>query len=302
MKKIILALFIVMIIMLVGCKKEETGKVNPFAGGTTGIKMSFLEDAPPLEVFDNGNFPFEIAIELENIGETDLAKTDASVTIKGLDPEEFGLSNTDFVLTPRDDLEGASKDSAGLIDGQLTEVTIDELNYEGTIIGAELERPIVASICYDYATKAVSDLCIIKDILKDDSKVCKVGESKPTFSSGAPIQITSLTERAAGQNKIEFDFTIANQGSVNKIYKENVNCDGTRSVENKVKVEVSGIDGLTCQGTDSEGYVNLQDGTKTIRCNVEIDSATDYEKTITIDLSYSVSDDISTTLIIKHTE
>ena len=173
---------------------------------------------------------------------------------------------------------------------------------DGTIVGAAIERPIIASMCYEYATKAVADLCVVKDILKDNSRVCTVGAVKEVFSSGAPIQVTSLTERAAGQNKLEFDFVIANQGSVSKIYKEGVSCEGTRSVENKVKVEVAGIEGITCQGTDSEGYVNLQDGTKTIRCNVEIDSATDYEKAITIDLTYAVSDDISTTLMVKHTE
>ena len=302
MKKIILALLVVMTIMLMGCQKEETGKVNPFVGGTTGVRMAFLADAPPAEVFDNGNFPFELVVELENVGETDVAKEDVEVTIKGIDPEEFGLSDTDFVLEPTGDLMGASKDAAGLGDGGQTEVSIEELSYDGTIVGAAIERPIIASMCYEYATKAVADLCVVKDILKDNSRVCTVGAVKEVFSSGAPIQVTSLTERAAGQNKLEFDFVIANQGSVSKIYKEGVSCEGTRSVENKVKVEVAGIEGITCQGTDSEGYVNLQDGTKTIRCNVEIDSATDYEKAITIDLTYAVSDDISTTLMVKHTE
>ena len=302
MKKIILALLVVMIIMLVGCQKEETGKENPFVGGTTGVKMAFLEDAPPAEVFDNDNFPFDIVVELENIGETDVAKEDVIITVKGIDPEEFGAVDTDFVLTPENDLTGAAKDAAGLVDGGETEVLIADLSYTGTIVGAAIERPIIASACYEYATKAVSDLCVVKDILSDNSRVCTVGETKQVFSSGAPIQVTSLTERAAGQDKIEFDFTITNQGSVNKIYKSEVSCEGTRSVENKVKVEVGGMDDITCQGTDSEGYVNLQDGSKTIRCGIAIDSTTDYEKAITIDLSYAVSDDISTTLIVKHTE
>jgi len=303
MKKIILVALVVLALALVGCQQEEEGKENPFLGGTTGLRMSFVQDAPPAEVFDNDNYPFEIAIQVENVGETDVAKEDIEVKIKGLDPEEFGKTGSDFTKSPLEDLMGASKDSAGnKIDGTLTEVTISDVSYEDEIVGASIERPIVAAVCYEYATKATGDLCILEDLLADSSGVCSANEIKEVFSSGAPIQVTALTQRAAGEEKIEFDFTISNLGSVSKIYKEGSECEATRSLENKVKVEVTGLDAVTCLGMDNDGYVTLINNQKSVKCTADIDAETDYEKAITIDLMYAVSDDVTTEILVKHTE
>ena len=299
MKKIVL---MVLLLVLTACGGQKQNAASPFLEGTTGVRVNFIQDAPPAEVYDRGQFPFEVALQLENVGETDVAKDKIQVTLKGVDPAEFGKTSSSFVLRPNEDLKGAKKDASGVrVDGTLAEVSVADLNYAGTITGASVERLLVANICYEYASKAVADLCVLSNVLKDNSAVCKINEAKQVFSTGAPIRVTSFTERSSGTDKVEFDFTIENQGAVKGIYKENSGCAEVRSNENIVRVAVSGINGIQCTGLSEGGYVTLLNNKKTIKCILSTAGATDYEKTINIDLAYAISDDISTTLRIAHT-
>lgn len=301
MKKVIILLFAVGL-LLAGCKTDKPNPQNPFVEGTAGLSMNFIADAPPAEVFDNKNSEFEIALEMKNMGGFDVAKDKVKVTLSGMDPAEFGKTDTDFVLAPEEDIAGAKKDSTGaILDGTKTEVSLTELSYQTAIAGATLQRPIVANICYEYGTKTVADLCIVKDVLADKSSVCKVNEIKNAYSSGAPIQVTSFVERPAGQNKIEFEFTIENRGTVKSVHKAGTDCNTVRSNADVVKVDISGIEGIECIGL-SDGYVTLTDNKKIVKCSLDKASESDYEKTLTIDLLYGISDDVSTSLLIKHVE
>ncbi len=302
MKKIIFVIAICL--FLVGCGgNNEVDTTNPFLGGTTGLRMSFIEGAPPSEVFDQGEYPFEIALQIENMGEADVAASDAKITILGIDPQEFSKSQSDFVNNPREDLTGSKKDTSGnRVEGTLTEINIQNLNYEGNVVGASVKRPIVANICYDYKTTVVADLCIVKNVLKDNSQVCKVSEMKTAYSSGGPIQISSITEKSAGANKIDFEFTIENLGAVGGIYKESTECEDVRSQEDVVTVEVTGLDDISCAGLREDGTVTLIENKKNVRCSFEPNSETDFERTITISLGYGIKDDISTSITIKSAE
>jgi hypothetical protein len=288
--------------LLSGCQDSGTTEnENPFVEGTNGILVDFIQDSPPSEVFDKSSTPFEIDVELKNEGEFDVAASDVVVKIVGIDPAEFG--SAELTASPEDDLDGVSKDSAGnKQDGTITEVRFEDLVYEDEIVGANAVKNIVADVCYEYGTTAVADVCILKDSSKDKSSVCKVGETKKVYSSGAPVKVSSFTERPAGKNRIEFEFSIEKAGSVKKIYKEGTDCADVRSNENVVKVDVSGIDGLSCVGLDTEGYATMMNGKKVVKCSFEHESDIDYEKTANIRLSYEVNDDAKTTISIKHTE
>jgi hypothetical protein len=309
MKKynIIITICIVSFLLLsiVGCKEEEGGisQKDPFIGGTTGLLLSFVKSAPPEEVFDSGDFPFDIEVKLENDGEYDIAREKCRVKIRGIKPSDFGLSESDFVKYPEDSLDGKKKDAQGtIIDGTTTYVTFTGFNYLGNVAG-NTNYPIYANVCYKYGTKTMSQLCVKENLLKEDSDVCKVTEKKQAFNSGGPVQISEFEESARGTDRITFTFKVVHKGNGN-IFGRDTNCDQSRANENKVWVDVNtGIAGAECTGlsggTATSGYVTLYEGERGVRCTQPVSTNVDYVKPVNINLEYDYSDDISTTIIVK---
>lgn len=313
MKKIFI-LFTLSIFLLVGCQNDgnDTGgsSTNPFLSGTTGFRIDFAPGAPPDEVFDGGDFKFDVEVKIENAGEHDVNAEDIIVKLDGISPNEFGKTQSEFVMNGiNENLRGAEKDSASgnRIEGDVSYVTFEDLNYEGEIVGASLTRPILATVCYEYATKATSSICILDDLTDDDSEVCTVDQTKKSYSSSAPVGVTSFLERQAGKDKVEFQFVIENQASTANIYREGSGCSDERNDEDVVFVSVeSGISGLNCAGLQNgdatSGYVTLRDRKYTIRCTQEVDTQSDYETSVNIDLSYGVEESVRTTIRIEDSQ
>lgn len=307
MRKIIFVLFIALFLMF-GCQqgKEGEGKLTPFIGGTTGLIVTFTADAPPAEVYDGGDFPFDIEVKLQNDGERSIAKEDVTVQLRGLDPVEFGKTSADFTKSPNEELAAKQKDPEGnLIESNPVYVTFDNLNHRSLIAG-NLEYPVIADVCYKYGTDAVSRLCIKSDT--SQTGVCTVTEEKPVLNSGAPIQVTTLSESVAGTNKIAFIFKIEQKGNGN-VYKPATKCnqEENRANDDKVLVTVTTeLQNLQCtglaEGTATSGYVTLRGGAATIRCTQPISAGTDFLKTVSVKIDYDYSDDISTKILLKHTE
>ena len=72
MNKTIIAILTLSLLLMACTQQGPTGKTTPFLGGSTCLKATFEENAPPLEVFDGGDEgnAFDVEIGLENIGET----------------------------------------------------------------------------------------------------------------------------------------------------------------------------------------------------------------------------------------
>lgn len=308
MKKIFMVLAVVFVLFLAGCESDETPtSETPFLEGTTGFLISFLEDAPPQEVYDGGVFPFEVVVKLKNDGEWGVAADDVLVTISGIDPTEFGLQPVDLVKHPDENLEATYKDAEGnLVEGTSTYVSFPGFNYQGQITG-NFPLPIRADVCYRYGTEAVSKLCIKKDLTDTSERsLCIVTEEKQVFSSRAPLQITSVKESVRGKDMVGITFKIEHKGN-GEIFQQGSDCDTTGIVfENKVWVEVdSKIPGTKCtglnEGTDTTGYITIYGGERTITCTIPADSPSDYEKAIDINLIYDYREDMTTQLLLKHT-
>ena len=308
MKRLILIFTISLLLVLAGCEKEEaTSATTPFLGGTTGLLMSFLEDAPPQEVYDGGVFPFDIVIKLNNEGESDVLAQDVQVRISGLNPSDFSKQSSDLVKHPDEDLKKTYKDSEGnLVEGTITYVSFEGINYKGKISG-NLQFPIRADVCYKYSTKVISKLCIKKDLTDtSEDSLCIVPEEKQVFNSRAPLQVTSLKESVRGGELVGFVFKIEHKGNGN-IFQQDSICDTTGiTYENKAWVNVNtGMEGAKCTGltggTDTSGYVTVYSGERTITCTQPAASEIDYEKEVEITLTYDYKEDISTQLLLKHT-
>jgi len=311
--KYILPILVILSLALVGCSGGDSstgGSQSTFLGGSSGLDISFSPGAPPSEIFDKDEFDFELEIKLDNVGEYTVLADEVIVQIQGISPDEFGVTDSIFRVDGIDsDLEGAEKDSttSERIEGDTEYVLISGVSYVDEIVGSQINRPIIANVCYEYGTQAIADLCITSDVTDDTSKVCTVNENKAIDSSAGPVRVSSFLQKSAGRDKIEFQFVIQQADTSIDLYRPESECLDERSEENVVFVDVdTGLDGLKCtglrEGTDTSGLVTLRSGTFTVRCTQEVDSNSDFERTAKIDLAYAVEDSTSTSVTIRKSE
>lgn len=315
---LIITLFVLAfsLIGLSGCDGNTEPAGSPFVGGTTGLAVSFMENSPPASVYDGGTNPFYIYVQLNNNGEWEVKKEDVIVRILGLDPSEFGVSTGDLQKQPIDDLMPVTKqsDTQQVIPGGMTIVEFPELNYGGNAVSNLPEMNLVAKVCYLYGTNVVSQVCVKKNPIDTDDRICAIEGYKSAYSSGGPVQVLNFHQSQVGKNKVGFSFTVQQQGT-GTVYEKGTKCGlETTPRENRVWVEVSapGWEGIRCTGLQggSSGTVILpqtsaskDSGTGiTITCTQDLEIQTDYLKSVNIKLMYDYEEVAVTTLMVKHAQ
>ena len=167
--------------------------------------------------------------------------------------------------------------------------------------------PLEARACYQYGTTAVSELCILKDLLgrTPGRKFCEVDSVKSVQNSGAPVQVANFEERAIESDKVRFNFLIRHSGA-GSLSQKGSNCNPDYSTRDKVQVSVdTGITGdLSCSGFDSgsgsSGTTTLYNGERLITCTQQVSTLADYTKNPKITLEYDYQDSISTLFTVRH--
>ncbi len=302
-----IVLLTILAIILAGCQ-DQGQKVElsqPFLGGTQGITFDFSEFRP--DVFDGGTDPFDIVLQIENKGEADIQRDKIRVALSGINPLEFSTTDNQMTTSPTEDIIATKKDMLGNMQpGPAVFVEFKNLNHQGKITGAQIDYPIRADICYLYNTQTVSKLCMRKNVLSTQEGICTINEDKPVFNSGAPIQITKLSESARSKDKIGFTFEIRNMGT-GEVFERGTVCDRmTRKNKDRVFVRVeTNTPGITCtgleaKGTYAEGFTTLFDGVKTITCTQPVLTGTDYEQVIGIETHYDYDEFKQTTITVKN--
>ncbi len=307
MRKDLLAVVACAMLLLAGCgggSDNAQSAGSSFLGGTSGLLVSFEENSPPAEVLDKGNFPFDIIVKLKNSGEWDIPKEKVRVKISGILPSQFSLLDSDLLKNAPEDMPKMQKDSTGtLIDSQPVFVEFTNFDHKGAITGQQLNYPLRADVCYNYGTLAVSQLCVAENILaQKNTEICKVNEAKEVFNSGAPVQVSSLTESARSSSKIGFTFTVEHKGT-GDIYEKDTMCNKeSRVFEDRVYVKVdAGVEGVACSGLDqqTEGFVKLVGGSKVVSCTLDVANPSDYKLPIAITLGYDYEVGQSTQIVVK---
>ncbi|MBU1201663.1 MAG: hypothetical protein KJ583_06980 [Nanoarchaeota archaeon] len=284
-----------------------------FLGGTTGLLINFVAGEPPTEVTDGGATPFTVTMKLENKGEVMIPKEKVTLTLKGFDSVDFGVSNpASLTVHPLADIlkNDINPDTGQAINSPPEYVTFPTLNFGGRLSGNSV-FPFMVDVCYNYQTKATSQMCIKENLLDSaDTNVCSVSGEKTVQNSGAPVQITSFQEFSAGPDKVSFTITIKNVGN-GLLSKADANCDDAPANKDVVKLTVdTHIVGLTCSGlsntatagTAYSGEVKLSTGERQVRCTQEIaaNQKSDKIKIVDIFVDYGYKQSVSTNVLVKH--
>jgi hypothetical protein len=316
MKKIKLSVIIafVCIFLIIGCDQNSDtslSKSNPFMGGTRGLSLQFSEGAPPDEVFDANTYPFDVEVKLLNIGETDVAASDVLVRLSGINPVDFGKSESDFIIDGiSEDVLATKIDSEGnKIEPPPVFVTFPGLIFQDELIGNN-PFPLRADVCYKYQTFAFADGCIRSDPLSpEEDAICDINEEKEVFNSGAPVHITEFREQPSGSDKIRYVFKITHKGS-GRIYSPDHKCpqdfQTARQAEDRVEFKIeSRVEDLQCsglrEGTGMQGNVLLVNGEATIHCTQQSTSQLDFIDKLKITLTYYYKENTEQTILVKKT-
>ena len=321
-KLIFIVLLASLLVFISACKGgDNTGRAprTPFLGGSTGLVIEFEKGSPPEEVTDRGTFDFNAIVKLRNDGEFDLTKDKVKVSLIGILPQDFNADPKDLTdERPADDPTSRKRDSEGnVVEGTTTFVTFpsgtETFNFPGTLSGNQ-EFTFRADVCYLYQTKGVATLCVLRDMINvRDDAFCKPIETKPVYSSGAPIQVANFKQTVSGEDRISFSFDIVHRGNGN-IFKAgssdapDASCPKDsrerRSKEDRVKVTVNTKMGnLRCTGLEgtTTGHVTLVSGKRTVTCTQDLDpNRNDFETPIDIILDYNYNDDKETKVLVKH--
>lgn len=300
-------------LILAGCGGTSTSGNNPFVGGDKAIEMSFVSGSPPTEILDNGQYGFDIGLEIKNVGEYDLQINDGYIEIEGISPDEYGVSSADLKQSFDSEILSRKK-VGGLPEGGLYYLNFGGLEYQPDIAGDIDSTVIRAVACYDYVTKVTSNICVKRENLDyvTQNDVCQVSGDKFFANSGGPIQVTKVQTNPEGKNKIQVLFEISSKGQANdKFFKDGSDCDRRVNNPNRylvkvnVKPLVNGQLNAQCtglqSGSGSAGYVLLPEGQpRQVRCSFDTSSVNnDFETPLNIELEYRYMQFIETPIKIK---
>lgn len=315
-KSLVLFLALVTILLIsTGC--EDTGNqggeaTTPYIGGQAGLSVQFVDDAPPPEVFDRSQYPFNIEVKLLNNGEADINKNDVKVVISGLNPADFGKTESFFIRSGiSEDILATYKDYEGNIIKATDVIAVfPGLNFKDTLTG-NFNTKVRADVCYTYKTDAVSTGCIKPNPLREDTTdICLVKEKKTIYNSGAPIQIESFEELPSGTDKVRYIFTIKHVGT-GKVFTPKSKCPDSREAQNKLHfklefpAEGNNVDfecaGLV-DGVSKEGDIILRDGTAVVRCTQVQASSIVFDQRLQVKLDYDYLQTADKEILVKKSD
>lgn len=317
MRKEIIVL-LALLFVLASCSGGDTKVVSnqkSFLGGTEGLTIAFVDGEPPESVTDGGSSPFTVSVKLENKGEAEIPKEDITLTLKGFDSGDFDVTPASLSVKPGEDVfkNDINPDTGAAIASPPVYVTIPktgQLNFKNSLSGNSV-FPFMVDVCYDYSTKATSQLCIKEDLIdSQDTDLCTVSGVKEVQNSGGPVQVSNFEEFTAGPEKVTFTFTVKD-GLSGELSKQNIACNDDPGNEDYVKLTIdAGITGLTCSGLSSgvasgtayTGEVRLAGGERQVRCTQPVPTAqrTDKIKIVDILVEYGYKESIRKDVLVKH--
>lgn len=205
MKKIFVAL--TLLVFLFGCTLPGgTDNKNPSIkqgfGGTSGLSMSFVEDAPQKEI--SRDRPLSFALNVKSKGTFTVPSGSFMARLVGLDnnfnPNELSGTNSNALNAVDESGVGGEAN----VDLGKTSYNPEQMFSDRVIKAGDLQ----VEVCYPYETRVVTGNFWIGAKTSDVSK----GSIAQSDNSNAPVQVMELAERGGG-TYTDFDFKIKVVGS-----------------------------------------------------------------------------------------
>ena len=326
-KRIILIIGILSLLVIAGCDGGlfgGGGDKDAITGidvrkGFSGLRMEFLTNAPPENVFEDGRFP--ISLKIKNAGASDIVD---GVLVFG---SEIAYVNASIESEERQEFSINGKSIFSPV-GDEDFITVSALAKQ---VGPQSEThpsTIFATACYPYKTILGTSVCIDTDIIgeKRGQKACSIRDLVFGEGQGAPVAITKVETRMLPQEgekvKAHFIIRIENVGNGQVVNLSNFDKACTseglnyKDFFNRIVVSAS-LSGkpLECNGEkidDTHVIVKLRGGKGStlekkedlIRCSTkdadDIDTSFDaYVAPLSIELDYGYTFSISKDIIIE---
>lgn len=302
LKKILIITCALMLIFVAGCQNTGGGGETPpgediFIGGNSGITAEFTQsgmmDGGIETIWINNNFPIEVIFK--NKGEHTVSAGELTAKIQGIDTHIFGITTT--LLTTTEDIEKMSGVNSR---GGEQVLAFSEGKLSETKAGF-YDANIIVRYDYNYKTQAaVPSVCFKEDYR--ETKLCELEGIKSVYSSGAPIEVTKVTQAVSGSKRIEVLFEIENKG--NGV----VTLPDGEFDPYQQKLEFELVEGdntdvqFECSSYSNKEYARMNEGSTAVRCrSTVLPEDALYTRQLTLELSYRYRDDISKNIRIKNT-
>lgn len=319
-KSVVLISILIISVFLTGCGNTQTSQNttstgNAFVGGSDGLAISFVENAPPKEVYakDVGATEpnkFSISVKVENKGEFTVPAKNYKLSLTGIDFVAFGKTSTDVNKKDKDEVLEKTRRSVGeVIPGSYAFFDFNDLGYTTSVSGQVGPFNLRAAVCYPYETEVSAKACILQDLYGRSGRtpLCKANEDKSVENSGAPVQVTNLKQSITGNNQITLTFNVKQVGDSKDVVfasDTNLNCDLTNlNSQNKVSVNVIvgtiAATNIDCAGLSAGKATLYGDKGAEIRCNVKLTTPVDQEVPVKIKLGYDYYEYADTPITVK---
>lgn len=264
---IFLVFAIIAVVAVSGCTtKTETTPAGAFVGGTSGLGMSFMSNAPPTEYPECTSF--DINVQVENKGEYTVPKDAASVTISGI-----STGTTGYGITPStknaDVLEGRQKFGNSVTPGGQQLISFSSIGSPD--FPGDTTQTVIATSCYPYQTIAMSTVCITESFVKQTTggtELCKATGDKTVYNGGAPIQVSSISQFPVGSpiNGITINLKLKDMGGGTP-YAKGGTCPAPSQKEiGKITVTKMHLINLDKKGDCENKQVNMVNGEAFLSC------------------------------------
>jgi len=216
-----------------GKQKEIAITEESLRTGTDSLLMSFYENMPPKEVYEEQAFP--IGLVLANKGASDIKNGKIVLSY-----DDAFLENLNEPWTRNDMPTSTTSNSFPLsIEGKSInnpegETQVYSKNFRAKLIGENrqsIDASFIATACYDYQTKKGIQICIDPVPFQKTNKPCEM-KAITLESQGAPVAITKVEPKLIPKGNgyeltVDIHFQNKGKGQIFEKDKIDVACGGT---------------------------------------------------------------------------
>lgn len=324
-KNILIILILSLALLFSGCTNTDAqqngfGLSKSFNGGTNAVTFTFMAEAPPLNIRDQSLQPFNVRLNVANLGEYDIAANTGYVVLTGFRPEVLGATQAQL-SKPIPALNGVKKQGTNIIPGAIQPINFENLKYVDSVVSGVVPFSIFANVCYPYQTKARTVLCINGNTVPSVDKktvVCKLQEVKESANSGGPLTITNVKEYPYGEHSVQFQFDIVHKptstfanvyekGSIDSSCNIGGKTAGSPDAlykKDKVTYSVNtNLKGLNCESTGlTTNTVTLTNNLYTVTCVQDTTGQNEYNQFVSINLDYDYVDRSEVKVSVEHVQ